>query len=1311
MACQLDHLCELPTDALRREALKRLPPNLHKTYARILTRINKSSRPLIQRVLRWLIYAEVGLGTAELVEIVSVDENAEVLDAEACPDVEDLLRCCGSIVRTDAHFETIELAHFTVQEFLEAIDPDDAELKDFRLSKADTLTLAMTCINYLCLPSFDRPPDSADAEDVEDHGFYDHAAWVLPRYAGKFTDNSNFQERLQELFKPQKSHNLTRFVLQHMRETCECATNVLQSRMQDYSVSWFESICSHEFGSIHAAAALHFHTVCQWLSDQECDMCQVSALGSPLECALYGIESLFPSLNDDSNMRHLFDHNTWLTISILLKAGAVCDTAVVHTSSLSLAASMGPETILSELLRHGMPLHSDAIAYLAEIHDPAHEDEVAESRIRGILSVENAKMSVDVRLQLLNLARAGNLEVTATVPYDKTMSDEMFFQAVFYAIKFGPVSALKDLAADDRFSAHHSESLLHFAAEHRSPRSVDILLDKGFDPSHLDESGRTVLHNAVCSGMEDAEMLCRLIQRNVAHIPDHDNENAWHVAAEWNRLDVLELLLIHHGSDHRCLYAKNTSDETPLLKAILRRHSGFASRLLRLLPPQETFLADPRILHFTVATGPAGLLQELIEMGADMQVVSDRGRTALYFITVATSHDMLDLLLARGLDLNHLDSEGRSPFLDLLEVTQRLLRFKAPDKSDLQYSEMDLSIVSRLATTFCATCSDGQGNNAWLYFCIKMVPHILLVEHSPAQYRFLTGVSSILIERGALTAYNKTADNSGIGLFMKTCLDSFFKIATEDWENSFSMGVLLQHVLAATAESDLLIADPQVTRLLIWSITQSESVLFDKLLELGVDVHATSEDYHGNSAVDICIEGDVGKQFFEKLLAHAEPHRIPKVDANGSMRHYVLLTPGEVVNQEHGTQDLAHESKLELATAVWKLDAMLRRGVDPDLRSKHDHTAAHVAASLGNSEAVKVLVDHHADLTLLDYQGWSVVHHAITGGHVNVLRSLRLLATLDKEWNRPAALTVSFLGSPPIPYGPLAVVRYPCCTLAHFAAYKPGSHVLEFLHENNILGDVDARSQDGVTPLHFAACFYHSDTTKWLLDNGADVDAKCGTRDISALHIALRWGCLKAAVTLIEAGAKFAPDSAGIKPETLAHPTIREELIDILPQIGVPIPPAVLDVIRRDYKRQSSGSLTTTIISGDLQACRAIIEAASKYPEVTKECGKCTPLIVALEHGQVEIVSFFLSLGASTGGNSCMQIDHFGIGVTVLELAIQRPVFNPILEQILEQCLLYESHWSQRYDYWRPWHIAAALNSDAISILAEHVLKHQALIK
>jgi hypothetical protein len=198
VSCQLDHLCELPTDALRRKALTCLPSTLNETYARVLMRVEESARPLVRRTLQWIAYAErPALSDEQLLEIVAIDENDEELDPEACPDLEDLLRYCGSLVRrtsgslydyTNNSWCTstiLELAHFTVQEFLEAIIPNDTELNEFRLSPTDKLTLAKTCLNYLCLPSFNRPPVDFE-KDFEDHPFYDHVSRYLIIYIHRF---------------------------------------------------------------------------------------------------------------------------------------------------------------------------------------------------------------------------------------------------------------------------------------------------------------------------------------------------------------------------------------------------------------------------------------------------------------------------------------------------------------------------------------------------------------------------------------------------------------------------------------------------------------------------------------------------------------------------------------------------------------------------------------------------------------------------------------------------------------------------------------------------------------------------------------------------------------------------------------------------------------------------------------------------------------------------------------------------------------------------------------------------------------------
>ena len=74
VACQLDILCGIPTDAAKRKALDSLPPTLHETYERILERVSQSDQSiqkLVQRTLAWLRHGEHTLKIGALCEAIS----------------------------------------------------------------------------------------------------------------------------------------------------------------------------------------------------------------------------------------------------------------------------------------------------------------------------------------------------------------------------------------------------------------------------------------------------------------------------------------------------------------------------------------------------------------------------------------------------------------------------------------------------------------------------------------------------------------------------------------------------------------------------------------------------------------------------------------------------------------------------------------------------------------------------------------------------------------------------------------------------------------------------------------------------------------------------------------------------------------------------------------------------------------------------------------------------------------------------------------------------------------------------------------
>jgi len=155
----MDYLCELPTDAARRKALESLPPDLNKTYERILERVNQRDETvqrLVQRTLQWIVCSYGILSTAELCEAIAVEEGDEYLDKESICGEDEILLHCSSLLRRSARTDCLELAHFTVKEFLYGIDPNpNCALGAYSIQDADVRRrLARTCLTYLNLQDF-----------------------------------------------------------------------------------------------------------------------------------------------------------------------------------------------------------------------------------------------------------------------------------------------------------------------------------------------------------------------------------------------------------------------------------------------------------------------------------------------------------------------------------------------------------------------------------------------------------------------------------------------------------------------------------------------------------------------------------------------------------------------------------------------------------------------------------------------------------------------------------------------------------------------------------------------------------------------------------------------------------------------------------------------------------------------------------------------------------------------------------------------------------------------------------------------------
>jgi len=166
VACQLDILRRLTTEAAIYEALGNLPKTLDETYERILLGIPECNRQFAKRALQWMSYPDRLNGTyfssAALAAAVTMPcrdgdlrwEN-QLLDIS---DLQDICTCLAEIPEVgyeddDLYFlynKKGRLSHYTVKEFLISDRIQQGPASYFHISQKSTLSLlAETVIGFL----------------------------------------------------------------------------------------------------------------------------------------------------------------------------------------------------------------------------------------------------------------------------------------------------------------------------------------------------------------------------------------------------------------------------------------------------------------------------------------------------------------------------------------------------------------------------------------------------------------------------------------------------------------------------------------------------------------------------------------------------------------------------------------------------------------------------------------------------------------------------------------------------------------------------------------------------------------------------------------------------------------------------------------------------------------------------------------------------------------------------------------------------------------------------------------------------------
>jgi ankyrin repeat protein len=240
-----------------------------------------------------------------------------------------------------------------------------------------------------------------------------------------------------------------------------------------------------------------------------------------------------------------------------------------------------------------------------------------------------------------------------------------------------------------------------------------------------------------------------------------------------------------------------------------------------------------------------------------------------------------------------------------------------------------------------------------------------------------------------------------------------------------------------------------------------------------------------------------------------------------------------------GTRDIHLAARMGNAEALKRL---LDGGVDPNLRDDFGVTPLHCAASENREAAVAMLLAAGAEASAADQGATTPLHLAAGGGHRRVVEMLldadAQVDAPDDRGSRPLhdAVYECRTGVVSLLINRGADVnarRVSGTTALHLATRSETRELAEMLVAAGAV--VDARADDGTTPLHYLA--QSSDciaTAGLLIAHGAGVQA-VDERGLTPLHYACEWGREDLAMYLISRGARNdMRDAEGNMPSALA---------------------------------------------------------------------------------------------------------------------------------------------------------------------------------
>ncbi|KAK2599167.1 hypothetical protein QQS21_005357 [Conoideocrella luteorostrata] len=603
-------------------------------------------------------------------------------------------------------------------------------------------------------------------------------------------------------------------------------------------------------------------------------------------------------------------------------------------------------------------------------------------------------------------------------------------------------------------------------------------------------------------------------------------------------------------------------------------------------------LVKPSLLHYAAMRGHARVMEPLLmHCHLDVAALDDRGSTPLlHAVTRGGNPEAARMLLKHGANPNQASDEGETPLhaaaqANLVEMAALLLQHGADMTLRYKSNRTPLHIAASCGHTEMVQLLLDDGADPALVDSANLTAFELAIYcggHVDAAKALVKRKSSI--DEGS---------DSGLRLLVRAVTDCNAKLVQ----------LLLEHDVSPNTN------DPKSDHVPLYKAAWKGDVdIVRLLLKHGAEVNIRC--WAGDTPLHEALRSkhlDVVRQLLEAgakpTVANDEgiqPLHLA-VDLGDTAIVKELLSRGAdvAVTKEDGWTPLANAA-MEGHNGLLK--ELLENGGDVRQVTPHGPLLCAVAGA-GNTEAVRLLLSHGADVSEADENGRTALQDAVEDGNIDMVKMLV---------QHGADVSVADVDG----YMPLQL------------AVQGGSvQVAKFLVEKG--SDMNCITK-GWTPLTMASANGGLDLVKCLLEKGADVEFASDNGN-TPLLVAAENGHMEVFQMLLKHGANItARNAQGHGPAHLAAMRGHSEFLEELLRGGQ------IEADQQDIDGRTALHLAS--MRGNFDAIKVLLKAALRPAVNVKDRYGATALIMAARNGHADAISMLLEVH----GLSVDERDSFG---------------------------------------------------------------------